>query len=354
MERCGLFGEAAGLLKEMIRIPSFSREEEEVSDLLALYLERKGVRFSRRGNNLWMFNREYDPAKKTILLNSHIDTVKPSAGYSRDPYSPDEEDGRLYGLGSNDAGASVVSLLSVFLCFYEAGDLKYNLCLALTAEEECSGAGGIECVIPEIGEVDFAIVGEPTGMDMAIAEKGLMVVDCLSKGVPGHAARNTGENAIYKALKDIEWFRDYRFPKVSPLLGAVTMAVTIINAGTQHNVIPAECRFTVDIRITEQYTHEEILDVISGNTGCEAVPRSTRLRSSSISADHPFVKAGLEAGRRVFGSPTMSDQALIPYPSLKMGPGDSARSHSADEYVLLSEIEEGIGIYIDILEKIIK
>lgn len=348
-----MFNEAVELLKWMISRPSFSREEAEVAAFLHDFLTGKGMDVHRSGNNMWMFNRHFDPGKPTILLNSHIDTVKPAAGYLRGPFVPVVEGDKLYGLGSTDAGASVVSLIETFIYFYDRENLKYNLCLALTAEEECSGTGGIESILPEIDNVAFAVVGEPTGMNMAIAEKGLMVVDCVSHGIAGHAARGEGENAIYKALKDIEWFRDYKFPKVSDTLGETVMSVTMINAGSQHNVIPAECRFTADVRLTEQYTHEEVLEIIRRNTDCEVTPRSKRLKPSSIPADHPFVQAGLAAGSTVFGSPTMSDQALIPYPSLKMGPGDSRRSHTADEYILLPEIAEGIKLYIEIFEKIL-
>lgn len=349
-----LADESVGLLKEMIRTESFSRQEKDCAGLIENFLSDKGLHTIRRGNNVLVYNKNFDCRKKTILLNSHIDTVKPNPAYTRDPFFPDEGNGRIYGLGSNDAGASVVALIAVSRYFYEAENLKYNICLALTAEEECSGKDGIESVLPEIPNVEFAVVGEPTGMNMAVAEKGLLVVDCKARGRAGHAARQEGENAIYRAMKDIAWFESYKFPKKSELLGEVLMSVTVINGGTQHNVVPAECDFTVDIRITECYTHEEILGIIRENVSSDVVPRSVRLRSSSIPENHPVVIAGKALGLNVFGSPTMSDQALIPYPSVKMGPGDSSRSHSADEYITIDEIKKGITIYKDLLDRILK
>ena len=347
------YRDAVDLLRAMIRIPSFSREESGTADLLAGFLSDRGAEVHRKGNNVWAFNRHYDPALPTILLNSHHDTVRPNSAYTRDPFDPAVEGDRLYGLGSNDAGASGVSLLAAFLHFYDRPDLRYNLCVAITAEEENSGSGGLESVIPELGPLEFAIVGEPTLMQMAIAERGLMVVDCTAHGRAGHAAREEGDNAIYRAMKDIEWFRTYRFPKESDLFGAVKMSVTIISAGTQHNVVPAECRFTVDIRVTDRYTNEEVLDTIRRHVSSEVVPRSTRLKPSSIDPQHPIVRAGLALGRTTYGSPTTSDQALLDIPSLKLGVGDSARSHSADEFVDLSEIREGIELYIRMLAAVI-
>ena len=347
------YTEAVELLRQMIRIPSISKQEEGTADLLASFLSERGVSVHRKKNNAWAFNRHYDPARPTILLNSHHDTVKPNSGYTRDPFSPDIEGDLLYGLGSNDAGASGVSLLETFLHFYDRSDLKYNLCVAITAEEENSGADGLELIIPELGPIEFAIVGEPTQMQLAIAERGLMVIDCTAHGKAGHAAREEGDNAIYKALRDIEWFRTYRFPKVSDLFGAVKMSVTIIQAGTQHNVVPAECHFTVDVRVTDRYTNEEVLEIIREHVACEVKPRSTRLKPSSIDPAHPIVQAGLALGRTTYGSPTTSDQALLDVPSLKLGVGDSARSHMADEYVHLSEIREGIDLYIRMLSAIL-
>ena len=353
METEQLYENAVALLRQMIQTPSFSKEEAGTAGLLAEFLQERGVEVHRKKNNAWAFNRHYDPAKPTILLNSHHDTVKPNGAYTRDPFAATVEGDRLYGLGSNDAGASGVSLLAAFLHFYDRKDLKYNLCVAITAEEENSGHDGLECVIPELGPLEFAIVGEPTLMQLAIAERGLMVIDCTAHGKAGHAAREEGDNAIYKAMQDIEWFRTYRFPKVSDLFGAVKMSVTIISAGTQHNVVPAECRFTVDIRVTDRYTNEEVLEIIKEHVSCEVKARSTRLRPSSIRPDHPIVQAGLALGRTTYGSPTTSDQALLDIPSLKLGVGDSARSHSADEFVHLSEIREGIELYIKMLSAIL-
>ena len=353
METEQLYENAVALLRQMIQTPSFSKEEAGTAGLLAEFLQERGVEVHRKKNNVWAFNRHYNPAKPTILLNSHHDTVKPNGAYTRDPFAATVEGVRLYGLGSNDAGASGVSLLAAFLHFYDRKDLKYNLCVAITAEEENSGHDGLECVIPELGPLEFAIVGEPTLMQLAIAERGLMVIDCTAHGKAGHAAREEGDNAIYKAMQDIEWFRTYRFPKVSDLFGAVKMSVTIISAGTQHNVVPAECRFTVDIRVTDRYTNEEVLEIIKEHVSCEVKARSTRLRPSSIRPDHPIVQAGLALGRTTYGSPTTSDQALLDIPSLKLGVGDSARSHSADEFIHLSEIREGIELYIKMLSAIL-
>lgn len=349
-----LYSEAVSLLKQLIAIPSFSKEEERTADCIQQFFSSKQVAVNRKGNNIWAQNKYFDAAKPTLLLNSHHDTVKPNPGYTRNPFSPDEEEGKLYGLGSNDAGASLVSLIAAFLHFYEHEQLAYNIIMAATAEEEISGANGVESILPELGKIDVAIVGEPTLMQMAVAEKGLLVIDCIARGRAGHAARNEGDNAIYHALDDINRLRNFSFPKVSELLGPVKISVTIINAGTQHNVVPDECRFTADIRINELYTHEEILDTISQNIKAEIKPRSLRMRSSSISAGHPLVMAGLALGRTTYGSPTTSDKALMPFPALKMGVGDSARSHTADEFVYLKEIETGIELYIGLLTSFLK
>ena len=346
--------ESIGLLKKLIAVPSFSREEHETAQIIELFLKQHGIRTYTKMNNIWAYNKYYDASKPTILLNSHHDTVKPNSGYTRDPFSPDEEGGKLYGLGSNDAGGCLVSLIAVFLYFYEQENLKYNFCLAATAEEEISGNNGLELVLPDLGPLEFAIVGEPTQMNLAIAERGLMVLDCTVYGKAGHAAREEGENAIYKALKDIEWFRTYRFAKVSELFGPLKMSVTIINAGSQHNVVPAQCDFTVDVRVTDAYRNEEVLEIIRKYVSCEVKPRSIRLKPSSISKKHPIVQAGTALGRTTYGSPTTSDQALLDIPSLKLGPGESGRSHMADEFIYLDEIREGIDLYIKILEKIVK
>ncbi|MES2873141.1 MAG: M20 family metallo-hydrolase [Bacteroidota bacterium] len=348
-----LVDESIVLLRNLISIPSFSREEDKTAQAIEAFLQERTVKTFRKENNIWAFNKFYDLAKPTILLNSHHDTVKPNSGYTRDPFSADLEGDKLYGLGSNDAGGSLVSLAAAFLHFYEQQDLKYNLCLALTAEEEISGKNGLELILPELGELEFGIVGEPTQMQMAIAEKGLLVLDCTVYGKAGHAARDEGENAIYKALKDIEWFRTYEFAKKSELFGPVKMSVTIIEAGSQHNVVPATCKFTVDVRVTDAYRNEEVLRIIRQHVNCDVNPRSTRLKPSSISPDHPIVKAGLALGRETYGSPTTSDQALLDIPSLKMGPGDSARSHMADEFIYTNEIKEGVSLYIELLSKIL-
>ena len=342
------------LLQKLISLPSFSRDEGKTAGTLEDFLSEQNVKTSRAGNNVFSLCKHFDSAKPTILLNSHHDTVKPNAQYIRDPFDGIIEDGKLYGLGSNDAGGCLVSLLATYICFYEKADLKYNLVFAATAEEEISGSGGFEFVIPHLPKIDAAIVGEPTLMQMAVAERGLMVLDCVAEGKAGHAARNEGENAIYKALADIQWFNTYQYPKVSDLLGANKMSVTVIETSNKaHNVVPPSCQFVVDIRINELYNFEEVLEIIRAHVKSVVNPRSFRLRSTAISLDHPLVKAGLELGRTYYGSPTTSDKALMPFPALKMGPGDSARSHTADEYIYTREIEEGIQLYIQLLNKVI-
>lgn len=349
----GLASDALNLLRELIAIPSFSREEGGTAKLIVDFLGARGVKTERSGNNVWALNRYFDSAKPTVLLNSHHDTVRPNPGYTRDPFAPDIIDGKLYGLGSNDAGGPLVSLIATFLHYFDRQDLLYNVILAASAEEEISGREGIERIWHALPKVDFAIVGEPTLCDMATAEKGLMVIDCTVKGVSGHAAREEGVNAIYAALPDIEWFRTYSFPRVSPTLGSMKMTVSIIQAGAQHNVVPAECKFTVDVRVTDAYTLEETLQIIIDHVKCEVVPRSMRMRSSGISDDHAIVSAARRHGVRLYGSPTTSDQALIPVPSVKIGPGDSARSHSADEFIFVDEIEKGIQTYITLLDDVV-
>jgi acetylornithine deacetylase len=348
-----LTSEAVELLKQLIEIPSFSREEDKTARCLKEFLEMKGILVNQSGNNVWAVNQYFDPARPTILLNSHHDTVKPNPGYTRDPFKAEVINGKLFGLGSNDAGGPLVSLMVAFLYFYNQQNIKYNLVLAATAEEEISGRGGIESIWSHLPPIDFAIVGEPTLGKMAIAEKGLLVLDCVAHGVAGHAAHQTGENAIYKAMNDIEWFRTHRFSRVSETLGEVKMTVTVIEAGKQHNVIPAECRFTVDVRVTDAYTLEEVIDEIRQQVTCDVMPRSIRLRPSGISKDHPLVRASHDLGLETYGSPTTSDQALIPVPSVKIGPGDSARSHMADEYILLDEIGQGIDTYIRLIENLL-
>ncbi len=350
------FQEAIDLLKKMIAIPSFSKEENHTADLIQGFLEEKQIKTLRKKNNIWAFNKYFDEKLPTILLNSHHDTVKPNASWTYNPFEATTLGDQLFGLGSNDAGASLVSLIATFCFFYSHKNLRYNLLLIASAEEEISGKNGIDLLIQEndLPDIDFAIVGEPTEMNLAIAEKGLMVLDCTARGIAGHAAREEGENAIFKAIKDIEWFNTYQFPKLSETLGSMKMSVTIINAGKQHNVIPDECVFTVDCRITDQYTLEETLHIIQQNVRSEVVPRSMRLQSSAISEQHPIVLAGIRQGKTTYGSPTLSDQALLNFPSLKMGPGKSARSHTADEFILLSEIKDGIHQYIEMLKFVIK
>lgn len=348
-----LQNKALFLLKELIAIPSFSKEEERTASILEIFLQSNGVKTNRHLNNIWAKNNGFHSSKPTILLNSHHDTVKPNKGYTLDPFTPLEQEGKLYGLGSNDAGGSLVSLLATFLYFYNEEHLPCNLIFAATAEEEISGKNGIESLLPYLGDIEFGIVGEPTLMQMAVAERGLMVLDCTAQGKAGHAARNEGENAVYKALKDIEWFQQYQLQKVSPLLGPSKMTVTVIETDNKaHNVVPAQCRFVVDVRVNEQYTFEEILAIIREHIQSEVQPRSTRLRSTAIALDHPIVKAGLDLGRTYYGSPTTSDKALMPFPTLKIGPGDSARSHTADEYIFVEEIKEGIAFYIKLLQQI--
>jgi acetylornithine deacetylase len=345
--------EAIELLQKLIQTSSLSKHENETAVILKNYLEKYCDGIQTLQNNVWVKNKHFDESKPTILLNSHHDTVPANKAYTRNPLDGAIEDGKLFGLGSNDAGGCLVSLLTTFLYFYDKENLQYNLIFAATAEEEISGANGIEILYPQLGKIDVAIVGEPTQMQMAIAEKGLLVIDCTVKGKAGHAAREEGENAIYKAMKDMEWFKNYQFDKVSYTLGPIKMSVTIINAGMQHNMVPDVCSFTVDIRINELYTHEEILNVIKENVKAEIAPRSMRMKSSSISVSHPLVQSGILLGRTMYGSPTTSDKALMDCPSLKMGPGDSARSHSADEFIYIKEIENGIDLYIKLLENIL-
>lgn len=342
--------ECIELLQEMIAIPSFSGEETGVADLMVATLAGCGYKAERKGNNVWARSKDFDPLKPTVLLDAHIDTVKPNGNWDTDPFTPVVKRGKLYGLGSNDTGGSVVSMLAAFLQL-SARSQPYNLIWLASAEEENTGKGGIQSVIPELGKVDLALIGEPTGMQAAVAEKGLMVIDCIARGQSGHAARNEGINAIYEALADIEWFRTYQFEKESALLGKVKMTVTGIQSGTLHNVIPAECRFIVDVRVNEYYSNAEIYEQICRQVRSEVHPRSFSLNSSAISENHPMVKRCLALGLSAYGSPTTSNQAVIPYTSLKIGPGDSARSHTANEYIRLEEIEEGIHLFIVLLDK---
>ena len=345
-----MYYDAIDILKGMISRPSFSRDEGLVADFLQQTWEKAGYKVNRSGNNLWLIAPGFDIEKPTLLLNSHVDTVKPASGWTRDPFTPEETDEeRLYGLGSNDAGASVVSLYECFRVLSEK-EQPYNLIFLASCEEEVSGKNGLESVLPKLPPIAFAVVGEPTGMQPAVAEKGLMVLDCVSIGKSGHAARNEGINAIYLAMKDMEWFRTYQFPKKSDFLGPVKMSVTMIHAGTQHNVVPDRCEFTVDIRTNEFYSNERLFELIKQQVGCEVKARSFRLNSTRTDMNHPFVQRALLLGKTPFGSPTLSDQALMPFPSVKMGPGDSARSHAADEYIELMEIREAIDTYVRLLD----
>jgi acetylornithine deacetylase len=353
LKQTTLPADALALLKRLIATPSFSREEDQTARHIEAFFQEKKILFERLKNNVWAKNRYFDPAKPTLLLNSHHDTVKPNPSWTLNPFEPLEQDEKLFGLGSNDAGGCLVSLLSTFAWFYDRPDMGYNIVMAATAEEEISGRDGLELLLPELPPISFAIVGEPTEMELAIAEKGLLVLDCTAHGISGHAARNEGENAIYKAIQDINWLTTYQFPKVSPTLGAIKLSVTIINAGTQHNVVPDTCTFTIDVRVTEQYTLEEVIETIQANIQSDVKPRSIRLKPSSIPADHPIVQAGLALGRHTYGSPTTSDQAVLNCPSLKCGPGHSGRSHSADEFIYLREITEGVTGYIQMLEQVV-
>lgn len=346
--------QALNLLQQLIAIPSFSREEDKTAIVLEAFFKQQEIVYERRGNNVWARNKYFKAGCPTILLNSHHDTVKPNQAYTRNPFEATIEDGKLFGLGSNDAGGPLVSLIAAFIRYYAEPNLKYNLIMAATAEEEISGTGGIESIWSQLPKIDFAIVGEPTLCHMAIAEKGLMVLDCVAKGKAGHAAREEGINALYNAIDDIQWIRSFKFPKLSQTLGEVKMTATIINAGKQHNVVPSECSFTVDVRVTDQYTLEEVLEIIKMNVKAEVTPRSLRMRSSGIAQDHPLVLAAKKLHIHLYGSPTTSDQALIPVPSVKIGPGDSARSHTADEFIYLEELVKGIDTYIRILDGLLR
>lgn len=344
------FYEAIDTLKGMISRPSFSREEAAVADYLEALWRKAGRAVRRKGNNLWIVSPEFDLNKPTILLNSHIDTVKPVSGWTKDPFTPEEnEDDQLFGLGSNDAGASVVSLYAAF-AYLTQKKQPYNLLFLASAEEEISGKNGVEAALKELPPIAFAIVGEPTGLQPAVAEKGLMVLDCVAKGQAGHAARNEGINAITLAMKDIEWFHSYQFPEKSDFLGPVKMSVTMIHAGSQHNVVPDRCEFTVDIRTNEFYSNEALFELIKEQVGCEIKARSFRLNSTRTDLNHPFVQRAILLGKEPFGSPTLSDQALMHFPSVKIGPGQSSRSHTADEFIRTLEIREAIDTYVRLLD----
>ena len=354
MQNTNITTQVISLLRKLINTPSQSGNEDKTAMLIRNFIEKYTEKVQREGNNLWVRNKYYDQKLPTILLNSHHDTVKPNAGWTIDPYTPLEKNGKLFGLGSNDAGGALVSLLTAFLYFYQNKNLKYNLIYSATAEEETSGENGIKSILPHLGEIDMAIVGEPTGMQMAVAEKGLMVLHCRANGVAGHSARDSGENAIYKAMNDVQWFRSYKFPRLSKRLGPVKITVTGINAGIQHNIIPDSCTYMVDVRSTDAYTHTEILNTIKENISGKIERCSNDLNPSSVPDDHILVQAAEKLDIPIFASPTLSDQALISAPSVKIGPGNSERSHTADEFIYLKEIEQGIGIYIQLLDFLLK
>ncbi len=345
--------EAIKLLQSLIATPSFSKAEDKTAKILQDFFTQKNIPVHRHLNNIWVATRNPNPEYPTLLLNSHHDTVKPVKGWQRDPFLPSVENQILYGLGSNDAGGSLVSLAAIFLHFYQQKNLPINLIFLASAEEEISGKNGVAAVLPQLGKIDVGIVGEPTQMKMATAEKGLMVIDGIAGGKAGHAARNEGDNAIYHALRDIEYLKKLSFEKVSKLLGPIKISVTQINAGTQHNVVPDICQFVVDVRTTETYSNTEIFNYLNKNTYSDLTARSLRLEPSGISLQHPLVKAGLKLGIATFGSATLSDQALMSFPTLKMGPGNSSRSHTADEFILLSEIKNGIETYAQLLTNLI-
>ncbi len=352
--KANLLDGAVDLLKQLIATPSFSKEEELTAGIIAAFLDSHQIANERISNNIYARNLHFDERKPTLLLNSHHDTVLPNKGYTLDPFAPLEKEGKLFGLGSNDAGGCLVSLIAAFVHFYDTIDGRYNIILAATAEEEISGVNGIEKLLPYLGTIACGIVGEPTQLEMAVAERGLMVIDCVANGRAGHAARNEGENALYIALDDIGRLRNYQFDKVSPLLGPSRVTATVIDTeNRQHNVVPAQCKFVLDARVNELYTFDEVLGILQANIKSDFQPRSTRMKSTAIALDHPLVVAGIQMGKGYYGSPTTSDKALMPFPTLKMGPGDSARSHTADEYIYLNEIDAGIKTYIELINKII-
>ncbi|MEM8763725.1 MAG: M20 family metallo-hydrolase [Bacteroidota bacterium] len=349
-----LFEKALDLLKELIATPSFSSEEDKTADAIEAWLHDFGVATQRQNNNVYAFNKHYAEGKPTLLLNSHHDTVKPNTAYTKDPFHPHVEDGKLFGLGSNDAGGCLVSLLATFVHFYERQDLNHNIIMAATAEEESAGEKSLRGLLPILPKIDVAVVGEPTLMDLAIAEKGLIVFDAKVSGTPSHAAHPNDNNSIYNTISVLDWFQKFRFEKVSEVLGEVKMTVTQLNAGKQHNVVPAHVDMVVDVRVNDCYSNTEVSELLQQEAPCEMTPRSLRLNSSAIDANHDLVKSGLQLGRKTYGSPTLSDQAALSCQSVKLGPGDSTRSHSADEFIYVHEIEEGIDLYIKILEGFLK
>ncbi|MDO6596236.1 M20 family metallo-hydrolase [Oceanihabitans sp. 2_MG-2023] len=345
---------AIQLLKTLIETQSFSSEEDQTAQHIEQWFKNQNIPFKRTKNNVWATNKHFQDGKPTLLLNSHHDTVKPNNGYTKDPFKAIVEDGKLYGLGSNDAGGCLVSLLATFAYFYNRENLRFNLVIVASAEEESSGPDGLNSMLDVIPKVDVAIVGEPTLMHLAVAEKGLVVFDAIVKGTPSHAAHPNDDNAIYNTISVLEWFKNYKFDKTSEALGEVKMTVTQINAGKQHNAVPADVKLVVDVRVNDKYSNQDIVAVLQKEAPCDSIlPRSIKLNSSSIPIDHPLVIAGIEIGRSTYGSPTLSDQAVLRCPSLKLGPGDSTRSHSANEFIHINEIEDGIKIYIELLEKVL-
>lgn len=346
--------DAIQLLKNLIETPSFSSEEDQTALLIEDWFTRYEIPFKRTKNNVWATNKYFDESKPTLLLNSHHDTVKPNSAYTNDPFKAIVEGDKLYGLGSNDAGGCLVSLIATFTNFYAQKNLKYNLVIVASAEEESSGANGLNSMLPIIPHIDVAIVGEPTLMNLAVAEKGLVVFDAKVGGTPSHAAHPNNNNSIYNTIEVLQWFKDFKFEKSSEALGDVKLTVTQINAGKQHNVVPAHVDLVIDVRVNDAYSNQEIADILQEQSPCTSItPRSLRLNSSSISRNHDLVKAGIAMGRETYGSPTLSDQAALSCQSLKLGPGDSTRSHSANEFIYISEIEEGIQIYVELLNRVI-
>lgn len=352
MQHTLLSDAAIELLKQLIAKPSFSREEQGTANLIVDFLTKRGIPAQRSGHNVWACSEYWAEDKPVVLLNSHHDTVQPAAGWQRDPFAPTTVGNHLYGLGSNDAGGPLVSLLAAFLYLYPKAELPFNVVFAATAEEEISGSGGIASILDSLPPIALGIIGEPTGMQMAVAERGLLVIDAEVKGLAGHAARAEGINAIDLAMRDLAWIKDHPFERVSPMLGPVRATVTQIQAGHQHNVVPDRCHYVIDVRTQECYTNQEVLDHLQAHLLATLTPRSLRLSPSGIPLSHPVVQVGMSMGLTAFGSPTLSDQALCPFPTLKMGPGDSARSHTADEFILLSEVREGIDLYIELLERL--
>nr|WP_315181815.1 M20 family metallo-hydrolase [uncultured Flavobacterium sp.] len=346
--------EAITLLKALIETPSFSSEETQTALLIEKWFIQNNIPFKRENNNIWAFNEYFDANKPTLLLNSHHDTVKPNQGYTNNPFEAIVKDGKLFGLGSNDAGGCLVSLLATFVHFYSNENLPYNIVMVASAEEESSGKNGLNSVLKQLPELECAIVGEPTLMQLAVAEKGLLVLDVIVKGTASHAAHNNPDNPIYNAMSVIEWFKTFQFEKISDVLGPVKMTVTQVTAGKQHNVVPAECHLVVDIRVNDCYNNTEILETIRKHLTAEINPRSMHLNASSIPLNHGLVQAGIALGRTTYGSPTLSDQSVLSCKSLKLGPGETLRSHSADEFIFINEIEEGIQLYIKILTDFFK